>query len=246
MKNKNKTKIINVRVEYLKKLFYVREKIKDKLIIPKNFLKSKSYFAFILEVAIGFILLFIPVLYFSFELIPDHYTVVKIWGITIDSNGFVDVPTFFWYFTNVLCLAIPLCIWFLTERNWWRFAIFSPIILSAYQIWEVLYINSKAVDESEYMKSIPFILVILLTLLILSYITRFKYQIVDIYEEISQEIEELLRWSDLTGKKLQDKKSKLSILKDQFRGDDSINDHLESLLKLKEELIVEINKSRAG
>lgn len=246
LKYKTKTKIINVRIEYLKKLFYVREKIKDKLIIPKNFLKTKSYLAFTLEVTIGLILLLIPFLYFSFELIPDRYTVVKILGITFDSNGFVDLPTFVWYFMNVLCLTIPLCIWFLTERNWWRFAIFSPIILSAYQIWEVLYMNSKAVDESEYMKSIPFILVILLTLLILSYITRFKYQIVDIYEEISQEIEELLKWSDLTGNKLQDKKTKLSMLKHRFRCDNSINDHLESLLKLKEELIIEINRAGDG
>ncbi|MFS4455522.1 hypothetical protein [Maribacter sp. 2304DJ31-5] len=136
-------------------------------------------------------LLIFPFLYFGHSLIPDNLLKTSILGIVLKPFGFYDIDDFIWFLSQKICLLIPTILWFLNSIQWWRYAIFSPIIIFSFQIWEIFQSNDF-VDEVSLSSSIPFISIILIVLLIISKLRFKKIRILSLYQQICSQIEKLI------------------------------------------------------
>ena len=164
-------------------------------------------------------------------------------GVTIGKNGFPDVNIFIWYVCGKLCTLVPLCIWFMTCGHWWRYAILSPIVLFTYQLWGANQNFSLEIDNYEYIRALPMILILVLVLILISKDVQYQAKIIDIYENLSAEIEVLLN-------KLNTEKSKAIKSNYQFgscgakdRENKKSEYYLINLNQLKNDLLNELDQS---
>lgn len=181
------------RFAYLQRIFHSRRILEDRFgIINNDYINTSKKSLRVFDILISSFLFVTPILFYFYKLIPENLSTFEVLFITLKSNGFIDVRTSVWYLTHILCFVLPLCIWFVTEVRWWKYAILSPIALGCYQIWEAYFLNTQVLDEKEYLKSIPFILGLIIVLMVLSYFIRYKYIILDIYDQLTNEIKELI------------------------------------------------------
>ncbi|MEO1013098.1 MAG: hypothetical protein AAFX53_17510 [Bacteroidota bacterium] len=186
------------------------------------------------------ILLFSFLLYFVHYLFPSGLKTVDFYLFSLGSNGFVDISVFVWFMSLKLCVIIPLSVWFITSPYWWRYAILSPIALYVFQLWSGLR-NQIAIDEMEYIHSLPVILVVMAILFFLSYKIRLQSKILDLYGKLKDEIELLL-------KDLEAQKGNTAQAKSQFESvrqnleRKSPKEQLEILVRLKAELQEKMSK----
>lgn len=141
-----------------------------------------------------------------------------------------------------LCALLPLCIWFLSATYWWRYAVLSPIILYTYQIWELFRNSSNEVDRYELIKSIPAIFILVGVLLFLSKIIKYQSKLLDLHQEVNGEIELLLSQMEHSNSSLTDKKKELEALQGTRVTKETAQEHMQSLLALREALLREMEK----
>lgn len=151
-----------------------------------NFFKLNRVIA--IDIIIAALIFSYPFLYNAYSIIPVGVNEYKWLGLTFGSNGFVDVSTFCWFLMAKLGLIILMSIWFYTSKNWWRFAILSPIILYTYQLWEATQ-DVQHLDAYGNLKAFPAIFTIVIFLVLLSNVFKYKYRLLDIHDRILQELE---------------------------------------------------------
>lgn len=81
--------------------------------------------------------------------------------MVIDKNGFYDVNTYVWFLLGKFVPLYLLIIWFLTCRQWWYHVILIPILMYAFQIFEVLYSNDKYIDTKNILWLLPVCMVVI-------------------------------------------------------------------------------------
>ncbi len=225
---------------YLTRLFGLRlfldHRLSEIAFVKKPFNIKRS-----IEYLFVIILLLIPALYYSFLLVPEGETKFSWFDININSYGFPDTTTFIWFICQKICILIPLCIWFIVSRTWWKYAILSPIILYVFQIWEAVQ-DSDIVEEIEYLKALPFILVIVFILMILSSFVKYYSKTMDIYEDISDEIEGLIDECNPGKALILQKKTEFEKIKADLALEKG-EERLQSLLKLRDELLIKLNST---
>ena len=123
-------------------------------------LNSKNYF--------NLILIAQPILNLLTFLVPENLSQLDLLFITIPNFGYIDVGMFLNTIVFKLNLLIIYSLWFLMEKRWWRYAILSPILLVGNQIYNMLFVESDAIDEIELYQSGPFLLTLLIMLLLLA------------------------------------------------------------------------------
>ncbi len=159
---------------------------------------------------------------------------------------FPDLPTFVWYITTKLCVIITLSLWIITSKNWWRYAILSPIIFYIYQFWEAFQTGSTALNENEYIKGLPIITILVGILFYLSETIKYQTRIIDTYHTICHDIEVLLDQS----KEVIDFRNKNNLRYHQIKKNKASHrneaEHLKRLHKFKEELTDRINRNDWG
>ncbi|OQD42428.1 hypothetical protein BUL40_09880 [Croceivirga radicis] len=101
-------------------------------------------------------------------LVPKNLGQLDLVIFTIPSYGYSEVSMFLNTIVFKFNLLIIYSIWFLTEKRWWRYAIISPILLLGNQIYNMLFVESDAIDEIELYQSGPFLLTLLIVLLLLA------------------------------------------------------------------------------
>ena len=170
------------------------------------------------------------------RIIPDGIEVYHTKWFTITSHGFNDISYYWYYMGMKLAFLIPLCVWFVTSRYWWRFAIFSPIILCTYQVWALYQNTSEQLDEYEYIKAFPTTCLLILFLLLLSHVVKYESRILDIYDGITKEIEVLIRKTANTNTDLSTIKNDFNSIKQQHITEETAKTHLKELQKIKEKL----------
>jgi hypothetical protein len=143
-----------------------------------------------------------------------------------------------------LCVLLPLCIWFLSATYWWRYAVLSPIILYTYQIWELFQNSSNEVDRYELIKSIPAILILVGVLLFLSKTLKYQSKILDLHQEVKGEIELLLSQMEHSNSSLNQKKREFGVLQGTKVTAETAQEHVRSLLALREALLAEVENRK--
>jgi len=221
--------------DYVKKLYHAKS-VLDKDVLTRGMVKKPVKIRPKVELFLVALLTLTPVLYFVHRAIPVDKTVLQWGGIVIGSNGFPDVHTFIWYITLKICIILPLCIWFITSQHWWRYSILCPIVIFTHQLWASLQHAKATVDEMEFMSALPIILFLILILVVLSQAIKYQSKILDIYEQISKEIETLL--STINARDAEVKRMQLQFdkLKNKEITEPQAKQQLDALLALKIQL----------
>ena len=232
---------IKTKAEDLKKLkegqsqqIYLYELFKLKQLLASFFFKSLNSKAqylkkkLLLDLLICLVLMAMPFAYYTFKLIPKGVQEYALFGIVLGTKGFADVNVYVWYVSLKICILIPLCIWFVTSNQWWRYAILSPIILFAYQLWGAYQNETLEVDNYEYIKALPVILLLVVVLLVISKGIKYQAKTADIYETLTVEIDQLS--SQMSTEKVADIKVKYDLEKSKP------TEYLDNLIRLKKDL----------
>lgn len=225
--------------EYLKKLIPIEESLREKL---KGFvLHDKLRFQFqIFDIFILMVLMSTPIIFNIYSFIPGGEKLFKFLGLELGSYGFIDASTFVWYASRKLCVMIPCCLWFITCRHWWKYAVLGPISLSAFQLWEAFQNKSQLIDELEIFQALPFISLIIMVLLLISRAVNYQTKLLTMRDSINVEIDELVG-GIAKSPDVEAKRKKLNKIQNVSSLDASDRDHITDLIALKTQLLKEIN-----
>lgn len=116
------------------------------------------------------ILIATPFLFYLYRLAPaDSKEWDTIFG-TFSSGGFNNVQSYFYTLFTKLTFVLLTGIWYLTSRNWWKYAILVPFTMFLFQLSGVINYNIQYIDEYDFWYSLPVIIPIVVFLIFISYL----------------------------------------------------------------------------
>ncbi len=178
-------------------------------------------------------------LWFIHYLIPAE----QVWDLgilKIHSNGFTNVQIFLWFLIRKLIIIIPMTLWFLICQHWWKYAILSPIILYSYQFWEATQ-DINTLDAAGNIKAFPAIFCVVLFLLLTSKAIKYRVQILIMYDQLTEEIDNLFKNTDFKSNNILYKNVKqIKMLKAEIARESSGKEQLLKLITLRDELLEQL------
>jgi len=138
-------------------------------------------------VAISLLLIATPFLFYMYKYAPtDSKEWDTIFG-TINAGNFKSAQSFVHALFTKITFILLTTIWFLTSRNWWKYAILVPLIMFLYQFYGIINFQIQYIDEFDFWYSLPFIAPIIIFFIYLSYlITKIDHH----YDEVNEELNE--------------------------------------------------------
>ncbi|MFT4669140.1 MAG: hypothetical protein ACI9M9_000062 [Flavobacteriaceae bacterium] len=132
-----------------------------------------------------------PFLFYIYKYAPDAKEWDTIFG-TIRASGFSNVQTYMHAVFTKFTFILLTTIWFLTSKNWWKYAILVPLVMFLFQFIGVLNYELQYIDEVDFWYSLPIILPILIFLIYISYrISKNESYSSDLMTEVDDEIKKL-------------------------------------------------------
>lgn len=147
-------------------------------------------FNILLGVLLAFILTATPFLFYLYKFAPKGVTSWETSFGTIESGGFKSVPAYLHALVTKLTFVILTTLWFLTSRNWWKYAILVPLTMFLFQLAGVINYKNSFIDEFDFWYSLPVILPIILLLIYISYRIS-KHSNMD--EELNKDAEDAIK-----------------------------------------------------
>ena len=146
---------------------------------------------FILGVILSSILVLSPFLFYFYRYAPANATTWDIYFFTIHSGGFSSVHNFAHAFLTKFLVLIFLSAWYLTCRDWWKYAIMVPFTMTAFQLSGVINYQNKFIDEYDFWYSLPVVLPLVGLLFFIGRKLEYLTTAIDLKEELEQEIAKL-------------------------------------------------------
>lgn len=124
---------------YLCKIYYLQEVLNQRSPEDKNeinvIVSKESPTGY--NVLTGILISTFTGLLFAYTIVPTGLEKIDFQQFEIGSFGFETVRTFIWYTLSKISLLL-LFTWYLYQcKQWWKWAMLSPIIFYTYQLWEV-------------------------------------------------------------------------------------------------------------
>ena len=142
-------------------------------------------------VLISFLLVATPFLFYIYKYAPDSKEWDTVFG-TIKASGFSNVQAYMHAVFTKLTFIMLTTIWFLTSKNWWKYAILVPLVMFLFQFIGVLNYELQYIDEFDFWYSLPIIAPILIFLIFVSYrISKNESDSTDLMSEVDDEIKKL-------------------------------------------------------
>ena len=133
-----------------------------------------------------------------------------------------------------------MTLWFLSSQQWWKYAILSPIILYSYQFWEAMQ-DINTLDAAGNIKAFPAIFCVVLLLIIISKGIKYRVQILIMYEQLTEEIENLFKNTDFKANTVLYKNIKqIKIHKAEIERETNAKEQLMKLIILRDELVKQL------
>ncbi len=124
--------------------------------------KVKAQKRFLIETFAIFFIIISPFIFKSHQYLSvDPEATINLFGFTIDRNGFADLNTYAWFLLGKFVPFYLLTIWFFTCKHWWYHIILIPVMMYAFQIFEVLYSEDNIVDTDNIWWLIPVCMVVI-------------------------------------------------------------------------------------
>jgi len=140
-------------------------------------------------VLLSLILIATPFLFYMYKYAPPK---IEEWDTifgTISSSGFNSVQSYMHALFTKITFVLLTGIWFLTSRNWWKYAILVPFTMFLFQLSGVVNQKIQYIDEYDFWYSLPVILPILFFLIYISFrLSRRPNDGSDLKERVDQEI----------------------------------------------------------
>jgi len=147
----------------------------------------------LIGVLLSALLVATPFLFYIYKYAPSDS---KEWGTifgTIHSGGFVSVQIYMHALFTKITLVMLTGIWFLTSRNWWKYAILVPFTTFLFQLSGVVNAQLEYIDEFDFWYSLPVVLPILFFIVYISYVISKKKDGEDeLKKAVDQEIKKIL------------------------------------------------------
>jgi hypothetical protein len=133
-----------------------------------------------------------------------------------------------------------MTLWFLSSQQWWKYAILSPIILYSYQFWEATQ-DINTLDAAGNIKAFPAIFCVVLILIVISKAIKYRVQILMMYEQLTEEIDNLFKNVDLKANNVLYKNVKqIKMLKAEIARESNAKEQLLKLITLRDELLKQL------
>lgn len=126
---------------------------------PEN---KKIRVRFIVESVVIFFIAASPFIFKLHEYLPtDPEATINLFGLTVDRNGFANLNTYAWFLLGKTVPLALLFIWFLTCKHWWYHIILIPLLMYAFQIFEVFYTDDTYIDTRNILWLLPVCMVVI-------------------------------------------------------------------------------------
>lgn len=140
-------------------------------------------------VIISIILILTPFLFYLYKFAPaDETTWHTVFG-TIESGGFNSVQNYIHALFTKSILVIISSLWFLSCRDWWKWAILVPFTMFLFQFSGVINHQVEYIDRYDFWDALPFILPIVFFLIFISY--RLSKKV--FYRNLDEEANEVIK-----------------------------------------------------
>lgn len=145
-------------------------------------------------VAISLLLIATPFLFYVYKYAPsDSKEWETIFG-TIHAGNFNSAQSFIHALFTKFIFVLLTSIWFLTSRNWWKYAILVPLIMFLYQLYGIINFQMQYLDEFDFWYSLPFITPVIIFFIYLSFLISKKDQQYDqVNEELNKDAKEEIK-----------------------------------------------------
>ena len=167
----------------LKSLYTIKLNTKKDLNVSRNYGKW--------TIPLLFFLVFSPLIFQIYRLIPTTSNIKWFFMYEVN-NGFPNGSVFIYLVIKKTTIILLFIVWYTLSNNWFKICVLCPITIYSYQLYEVLFGTSSAIDELEYIKSLPVILVILGITQLCSLIYKYDLKHDSLRVKIDQEIDRLI------------------------------------------------------
>jgi len=117
----------------------------------------------IIESFLALMILLAPFIYKFHEYFPTEESVESmdfLW-FTIGKFGFQNVESHVWFFLTKFIPLYLLAIWFFTCKHWWYHIILIPLVMYAFQIFELYVSETDVVDSKNILWLLPICIVVI-------------------------------------------------------------------------------------
>ncbi|MAT89956.1 MAG: hypothetical protein CMC35_04620 [Flavobacteriaceae bacterium] len=144
-------------------------------------------------VFLSFLLIATPFLFYIYKYAP---TDSKEWNTivgTINAGNFAHAQSYMHALFTKVTFVLMTGIWFLTSKNWWKYAILVPLTMFLFQLAGVINHKNDYIDEFDFWYSLPIILPILIFLIYISYQIgkRSESNTMDLKDQVDDEISKI-------------------------------------------------------
>ncbi|QNJ97880.1 hypothetical protein [Constantimarinum furrinae] len=146
-------------------------------------------------VLLSIVLIATPFLFYLYKYAPADSNEWHTFLGTVESGGFNNVQIYVHAAITKLTFVLLTGIWFLTSKNWWKYAILVPFTMFLFQFSGVINYKIQYIDEFDFWYSLPIVLPILLFLVYISIMISKKSDgSDDLKKDVDDEIKKI--WSD--------------------------------------------------
>lgn len=138
---------------------------------------------------IAILLAITPFLFYLYKYAPDDS---KIWDtalFTLDNKGFASAQAYVHALFTKITFLIITSLWFVTSRDWWKWAILVPFIMFLFQLIGIINYAHGYIDEFDFWYSLPIVIPTVFTLIWIAYELNKTLGDIDLKEEIEEELE---------------------------------------------------------
>jgi len=146
----------------------------------------------VLGVLLSIILVTTPFLFYLYRFAPTEASSWDTVFGTIEAGNFTYIQSYIHAALTKITFVLLTGIWFLTSKNWWKYAILVPFTMFLFQLSGVLNYKLQYIDEYDFWYSLPVVLPILFFLIYISIRLNNRVEEKDNFkEEVDDEIHKI-------------------------------------------------------
>lgn len=138
---------------------------------------------------IAFLLAITPFLFYLYKYAPTDSKTWETSFFSIDSGSFRNAQSFVHALFTKITFVIITVIWFVTSKDWWKWAILIPLTMFLFQLLGVLNQRISYMDEFDFWYSLIVIIPIIVFLVWISHELNKTIGDLDLKDEIEEELE---------------------------------------------------------
>ena len=138
---------------------------------------------------IAFLLAITPFLFYLYKYAPQDSKIWETQLFTINSGSFRNAQSFVHALFTKITFVIITALWFITSKDWWRWAILVPLMMFLFQLLGVINYQVSYIDEFDFWYSLPVIIPIIIFLIWISNELNKTIGDLDLKKEIEEELE---------------------------------------------------------